>query len=557
MKVFHKTSAILILLLMGCWAEEVPTNPVVQCRTGKVKGIALKSEGGKDYHAFFSIPYGKSTSGLLRFKPPKRVDAWDGIFDATKTDPIACSQFDSFTSTIMGTEDCLVINVYVPQHKTQTALPVLVFIHGGGFSFGSSSSHFYGPEKFMDHGVILVTFNYRLGIFGFFNTQDSVSPGNYGMLDQVLALRWVNENIASFGGDPEYVTIFGESAGGASVVYHMISPLSQGLFSNAIAQSGSALNPWALQRKPLEWAQRLADTVHCPTTYTAGMLDCFLRTSSRDLIEGGLQLSEVSGFPIYAGPSVEGPGGEGFLTEDPAALIKSRKVNKVPFFAGIMKDEGYIFYQRFQSRFKNEGQKFLDEDFTDYLSAILKVEPEMKNVTSAIMNEYFADKNINNTKVFKNQLRKMLSESLFGAGVSRTLDMFAEADVPTLGYLYTYQSERSLLLPDKKPEYVTHADELPIQFHMLFPQLSQPSVNDTKFSAILNSLWANIAAGAAPMIKNGDKEVYWDLYDTKDRIYLNLNLDDPRLEKGKLCVKEDFWMDTIPKLMSQYAVKVE
>lgn len=139
----------------------------------------------------------------------------------------------------------------------------MVYIHGGGFFAGGASPSIIGPEYFMDtRRVILVTFQYRLGVFGFLSTGDEVAPGNFGLKDQVMALRWVKHNIAYFGGNPDLVTIFGQSAGGASVHMHMISPMSDGLFSRAIVMSGNAIAPWNIPTEdPLSLAQRQAEAV--------------------------------------------------------------------------------------------------------------------------------------------------------------------------------------------------------------------------------------------------------------------------------------------------------
>ena len=145
-------------------------------------------------------------------------------------------------------EDCLYLNVYVPAQNDSlnptTEYPVMVYIHGGAFTSGTA---LLSPGLVLPtYGVVLVTIQYRLGPFGFLSTRDSNSPGNYGMLDQVLALKWVNENIKNFGGDPNKVTIFGFSAGGASVGLHLLSPLSKGFFHGAISESGVDLSPWSV-----------------------------------------------------------------------------------------------------------------------------------------------------------------------------------------------------------------------------------------------------------------------------------------------------------------------
>ena len=158
----------------------------------------------------------------------------------------------------IGSEDCLYLNVYTSNVKPDKLLPVMFYIHGGGFRVGSGDDDAHGPQFLVRQGVIVITINYRLEVFGFLclNTEDV--PGNAGMKDQVQALRWVSKNIASFGGDSNNITIFGESAGGVSVSYHLMSPMTKGLFRRAICQSGVSLCYWGQAYRPRDRALALA-----------------------------------------------------------------------------------------------------------------------------------------------------------------------------------------------------------------------------------------------------------------------------------------------------------
>ena len=155
-----------------------------------------------------------------------------------------CYQLSVVGGFHVGQEDCLFLNVYTPV-ASEGLLPVMVYLHGGGFVAGEGSSTMYGPHFFMDEGVLLVTVQYRLGIFGFLSTGQEEAPGNLGLWDQREALVWVKDNIAAFGGDPDRVTLFGESAGSMAVNFHLVSPQSRGLFHGAILQSGTDLGPGA------------------------------------------------------------------------------------------------------------------------------------------------------------------------------------------------------------------------------------------------------------------------------------------------------------------------
>ena len=233
-----------VILAVPLASFGVPSGPRVKTDSGIVEG---KDKGV--VHAFLGIPYAAPPVGDLRWKPPAPAATWTGVRKATEFGA-HCMQGKVFGDMNFrdpgGSEDCLFLNVWVPAKMSGAKLPVMVWIHGGGFVAGSSSEARQDGTKLTQQGVIVVSMNYRLGVFGFFVHPELAkesghnAAGNYGLLDQVAALRWVHDNIAAFGGDPGNVTIFGESAGSFSVSALMASPLCKGLFQKAIGESGGA-----------------------------------------------------------------------------------------------------------------------------------------------------------------------------------------------------------------------------------------------------------------------------------------------------------------------------
>jgi len=217
-------------------ASSAQSNPAAKISSGQLRGT-VTSDG---VAVFKNIPFAQPPIGDLRWREPLPAKSWTAVRDASAFGP-ACSQSGHLNST--SSEDCLQLNVWTPTWPMKSEAPVLVWFHGGGNTAGSGVEPLFNGESFARHGVVFVTSNYRLGVFGFFAypelTKESNhhSSGNYGLLDQLQALRWVQQNIARFGGNPRNVAIIGESAGAADVNTLIASPLAKGLFVRVIAES--------------------------------------------------------------------------------------------------------------------------------------------------------------------------------------------------------------------------------------------------------------------------------------------------------------------------------
>ncbi|CAH2208177.1 jg11773, partial [Pararge aegeria aegeria] len=246
----------LVLVTLGSAHCLVRLDPLVNAPAGLIRG--LSADDG-EYTMFLGIPYAQVQMDHP-FGESIPQTKFNSVFDASD-DSAICPQVEEFGKTIVGTLDCLHMNIYVPNKaSSRNRLPVLVSIYGGAFSVGFASRFVYGPKYLVRHDVILVTFNYRVGPYGFLCLDTPEIPGNQGLKDQVLALRWIRENIASFGGDVNKVTVMGQSAGGVSVDFHLASP-NEPLFNQAIIHSGSMLIPGLLEEsgrsKALSIARKL------------------------------------------------------------------------------------------------------------------------------------------------------------------------------------------------------------------------------------------------------------------------------------------------------------
>jgi para-nitrobenzyl esterase len=319
-------------LASGALAAGGDTPPRATTADGVVEGTTDATTGVR---AFRGIPFAAPPVGDLRWKPPQPSKRWSGVRQAAQFGP-RCMQHNVFGDMNMRSngmsEDCLYLNVWAPVDAGKKKLPVLLYFYGGGFVAGDGSEPRYDGESMARKGIVVVTCNYRLGVFGFLAHPElsAESPvhasGNYGLLDQNAALRWVHENAAAFGGDPSKITIAGESAGSASVSGHMVSPLSRDLIAGAIGESGALLS--TLGAAPHAQAEQSgADFAKAVgATSLAG-----LRAMTTDQLMEATKAGQLGRFPL----TVDGL----FLTESPAATFAAGKQAHVPLLVGWNSEE--------------------------------------------------------------------------------------------------------------------------------------------------------------------------------------------------------------------------
>ena len=335
-KIVRRSLVVWAMLTVPLALFGASSGPQVKTASGVVEG---KEDGA--VHSFLGIPYAAPPVGDLRWKPPVAAAKWTGVRKATDFGP-HCMQGKVFGDMNFrdsgGSEDCLSLNVWVPAKPSAAKLPVMVWIYGGGFVAGTTSEARQDGTPLAQQGVIVVSMNYRLGVFGFLVHPELAkesgrnAAGNYGLLDQLAALQWVHENIAAFGGDAGNVTIFGESAGSFSVSAQMASPLAKGLFQKAIGESGAAFFSGGLSFEPL--LVREGKDVKSVSSKLGVSTLAELRAVPAE------KLLEVFGKPgpdgFAFGPDVDGY----FLPEPVPAIFAAGKQNDVPLLAGWNHDEG-------------------------------------------------------------------------------------------------------------------------------------------------------------------------------------------------------------------------
>uniref|UniRef100_A0ABD2X6V0 Carboxylic ester hydrolase n=1 Tax=Trichogramma kaykai TaxID=54128 RepID=A0ABD2X6V0_9HYME len=473
-------------------------NPHVNVNGGRLKGFTIRDFEGKNYYAFRGIPFAKPPLGELRFKDPVPAEKWIGTRDALNFGPMAV-HFDIFKKAIVGSDDCLYINVYTNSIDDSKLQPVLVWIHGGGFIFGSGEDDFYGADYFMRKDVVLVTFNYRLGVLGFLNLEDEIAPGNQGLKDQVMALEWVRDNISNFGGDPENVTIFGESAGGASVHYLTLSPLARGLFHKAISQSGVVLNPWAaVPENPKNYAYKLCKMLGKETKNSKEIVE-FLRTipytelmiAQQKMAEAHLDDNLLSPF----GPGIDAKSSKPFLPIE--REIAAKQGAHVPYMIGHNDREGTMLLKMFGAHaYENINKKF-EKTLHPFTRRTFE---HLYNLTSLELKQiYFHGEEVSKGK--EANFIKFVSDMNFIHGIHQVIKAQVESNSSsTYMYVFTYDEEysyvRSLCNTDEPG--ASHMDELRYLFtarptDIFKIKAIEKSTVSYKMMETMIELWTNFA----------------------------------------------------------------
>ncbi|XP_048526615.1 juvenile hormone esterase [Dendroctonus ponderosae] len=532
--------AVLPFVLRVLMPFNVGVNPVLNTTLGPVKGNWELSSNNIAYVAFTGIPFAKPPIGDLRFSNPERADAWTGTLDATRPSP-RCAQRNYLffnNPAIEGSEDCLYLNIYVPvmdvlKNRCIQTETVMAGIHWGGFLAGGSDAGYLGPNYFMNRGVILVTFNYRLGIFGFLSTLDNAAPGNFGLKDQVMALKWIKQNIGSYGGNPEKITIFGQSAGAASVHFHLVSKASNGLFARAISQSGNALAPWALPNNTIQLLATKAQgmIVNCNNENTYTLVNCLRNISVAVLLQSQDAFKIFHRFPFTIWSTVveteTACNPNPFITPEVMEDLKSGNVKHVPWMTGVVQNEGLLVAASMLTAHSEKDN--LNQGFNETMIKLLGLEsfePKTQETYRKIFDFYLHhdDLDVQDAQQVKGFI-DVWSDRYFVYPLYKALRLQLSNGHNSI-YLYNfeYSGEYTYATPfsTQSQSYSyhlgpSHCDDLLYQYATpdLFNNLSQPT--DLALSNIWLGLWTNFAIYGEPNpAENKILNISWDPLPTGD-----------------------------------------
>ncbi|HEY6987304.1 MAG TPA: carboxylesterase family protein [Bryobacteraceae bacterium] len=487
-----KTAVIGVLLfgLPGFAGSPLRTSQV-RIANGVLEGVISADDAVR---TFKGIPFAAPPVGALRWKEPQPAPPWEGVRRASEYGA-RCMQGRIYSDMIFRdngpSEDCLYLNLWMPAHPATTRLPVMIWIYGGGFAAGSTSEPRQDGGTLSKQGVVVVSMNYRLGIFGFFShpelTKESGhhASGNYGLLDQVAALRWVHDNIAAFGGDPNNVTIFGESAGASSVSALVASPLAKGLFQKAIGESGSVFN---LTREVRTLAKSEEGNLHfVQDAFGTSSLAALREKSAADLLDAALKRKDTRFSMIVDGY---------FLPESPFAIYSAGKQSHVPLLAGWNEDEG------------SARAIFGEAEATpeNLASAIHKLFPERAD---EVLRLYPAKTN----EAAKHTAEELSRDRGVGYAMWKWLALQRNtAHVTTYRYQFDRDRPRppGSTGPDPGPR-AYHSAEIEYVFNVL-PKRAEPwPPEDHKIAELMSTYWANFAKKGDP---NGPGVPQWPAYNS-------------------------------------------
>ncbi|KAG7161814.1 Venom carboxylesterase-6-like 1 [Homarus americanus] len=503
--------------------EEQREVPVITTLLGRISGVKEESRNGKTFHAYYGIPFAKPPVGELRFKDPVASEGWQGVREG-KSHASSCPQVDMLKNMMggelspVGSEDCLYLDVFTPQTvKVGEGLPVLVSIHGGGFIAGDGKMG--SPHYLMNNDVVV----------------DEVIPGNFGLKDQTLALRWVHDNIHTFGGDPNKVAIFGVSAGGASVHYQVLTPHSKGLFSRAIMQSGAALCPWARGGAHREVAQYVGRVSGCPDLYnTRAFLQC---------LQEWVFFVHQAGWmhPFLFGPRVDGD----FLPDDPRQMLKDGRHQDVDIISGVMRHDGSLMTHNI---FFNEAALAgYNANFSVVAPISLEFEAgdvDIASQTKRIFEYYLGGSTV--TVDNAAAITEMMTDRHFRLPHEETTEHLARtlpAHNKVFSYLFNHRGQFSLGDMNKDRvvgmNWVGHGDDLfyIYKFAMLFPPLERD--DDIRLSDIIIKMWINFAATGNPT-PDDSLGFRWGPFSEHNNQHLELTVEPTMTRYSRHQVRE-FW----------------
>ncbi|XP_051161023.1 acetylcholinesterase-like [Leptopilina boulardi] len=544
---------------------------VVETTSGLIRGFSRTVLDGHEVHVFYGVPFAKPPIGPLRFRKPQPVDPWHGILDAT-TLPNCCFQekyeyFPGFEGEAMWnpntniSEDCLYLNIWVPQRvrlrhqggapsvgTEKHGAPILVWIYGGGYMSGTATLDVYEADIMAaSSNTIVASMQYRVGAFGFLylnqhfpNSQEA--PGNMGLWDQIMALQWLKDNAAAFGGNPDLITIFGESAGGGSVSLHLISPATKGLVRRGILQSGTLNAPWSYMtaEKADEVAKILVEDCGCNSSLLmenpAHVMACMRYVDAKTIsVQQWNSYWGLLGFP--SAPTIDGV----LLPKDPLELLKESDFEETEILIGNNKNEGtYFILYDFIDFFEKDQASRLDR--TKFLTIMNTIFKNMSQIErDAITFQYTDWENATDDYMYQKMVADAVGDYFFICPSTHFAQLFADRGMKVYYYFFT-QTSSTNLWGDWMG--VMHGDEIEYVFGLPLNTSLKYTDKERELAQKFLSIYSNFATHGKPV----ESEVEWPPYTRNDPRYFILDAEKSDMGKGPRMTACAFWNEFLPRL---------
>ncbi|XP_023236342.1 acetylcholinesterase-like [Centruroides sculpturatus] len=541
-----KTLLIIIIFEIYIILQSVKTsNNSPIC--GKFRGTTVKVLNTIVY-AFFGIPYAAPPVNELRFRKPQPARYNSTIiYNATKRSP-SCMQDPPYPilewidrNPKSLSEDCLYLNIWVPTSKPDgNPFATMVWIHGGSFHTGSSNMNVFDGSALAAVGnVIVVTFNYRLAALSFASFNDEDERGNMGMLDQVMALKWVHRNIETFGGDKNLITVFGQSSGAISIAHHMVSPMIKGLFKRVILQSGSnyleyfAVNTTFNRENTVMLSQEVGCNV-------SDMLTCMREKNAYEIVAAEKRLIKQQQILLYYHPQVGPP----FLSDDPFYDIDAGKFHDVDVLMGEVMNEGSVFLYFLRPLLAAENHPTFTKNDSKYImSKVLKLTGQYLD---GCVEEYLGNISSNDYSKILKQTCRAVANGAFNCPIAHLADRLSQYDRAVYRYKFNHTRVKSKI---RKWMGVPHFEETYFVFGRPLLKKRSYSKEEIAFSKKIMQLWTTFAKKGKPSYEGMENE--WKLFNKEERNSLSLTLGNIHLEKAETDEKCEYWKNFLKEYTSK------
>lgn len=543
---------VIVFALLGAALAYRPS--VVPTTSGLLTGVRAKTAHLGHVHQFLGVPYAQAPVGKLRFAPPRALEehAAGRRLNATTHGP-NCYQpqhIKELLSNLLDhddtemSEDCLTLNIYVPETQALERLPVIVLLSGEGFDF-AISRHFDGSYLALQGNVIVVTLNYRVSSFGFLSTLTAEAPGNVGLLDQRMALKWVKRNIAHFGGNPEKVTLMGRFTGSMSVSIHLTSPIKEKLFEKAVMQSGIAVGDYVFDSSPLNTTSEVAWAAGCPVNSIPEMVTCLQGIPAEELIRTSFRARKFFR-PVFDGE---------LIVEEPLEAVRKGRHQAADVIIGTNQNEGslcLLTLQYLKSTFYERllRNKMTLQDITEMVDYHLKDfrKEEDSMVSKLVLHEY----RYQHPKEGMRSQYVQFCGDMYIASQAEQMARLLSQNKKGAVYAYEFSHRPSFSV---QPEFVgaAHGDDVLFALGLVLKRRDIPK-QESLLSKKMALALGNFALDSDPSVMDGqDWDLDWPEYNQHDQHVMHFTTGRPTARRSKLDRATSFWHDIVPMVHSSKA----